>query len=84
MKKDKVVKIDSELIKEVEEFINKKENRIRYSGKKQFVDIAVFELLEKEKNNKKRKYGIAGHSKTIAVAGNAGYRGNSETSGTGI
>ncbi len=49
-KKDAVVKVDSELLEDVEEFINKKENKLRYSNKKQFVDIAVYLLLEKEQN----------------------------------
>lgn len=49
MKKDAVVKVDLELINEVEEFINKKENKLRYSNKKQFVDIALYALLKKEK-----------------------------------
>ncbi len=46
--KDKVVKIDSELLEEVEEFINQKENKFRYINKKQFIDIAVAMLLGKE------------------------------------
>lgn len=49
LKKDAVVKVDSELLKEVEEFINKKENKLRYNNKKQFVDIAVHDLLKKER-----------------------------------
>ena len=53
MGKEAVVKVNSELLKRAEEFINKEGNRIRYSSKKQFVDIALFELLEKE-NKKKR------------------------------
>ena len=47
-KKEAVVKIDSILLKELEEFINKEENRLTYRNKKQFVDIAVFEKLKKE------------------------------------
>lgn len=46
--RDSAVKINSELLKEVEEFINKKENKLRYVNKKQFIDLAVFELLKKE------------------------------------
>ena len=42
------VKIDSELLREIEDFLKKKENRIRYASKKQFVDVAVFELLNAE------------------------------------
>ena len=44
-----VVKIDSELLKEVEEFINKKENKLKYTNKKQFIDIAVDYWLKKER-----------------------------------
>lgn len=47
--KESVVKINSEILGEVEEFINKKENKLRYTNKKQFVDVAVFELLKKER-----------------------------------
>lgn len=43
---DAVVKIDSGLMKRVEAFIKK--NKFRYSSKKQFIDLAVFEMLEKE------------------------------------
>jgi len=49
--KDSAVKVDSRLLKEVEEFINK--NRFRYASKKQFVDFAVYELLKKERKNAK-------------------------------
>ena len=45
---DAVVKVDSGLLKEVEEFINKKENKLKYVNKKQFIDIAVYDLLKKE------------------------------------
>jgi len=44
-----VVKIDAELLKEVEEFINKKENKLKYTNKKQFIDIAVDHWLKKER-----------------------------------
>jgi len=47
-KKDSVVKIDAELLKKIEEFISKSENKLSYVNKKQFVDIAVFEKLKKE------------------------------------
>jgi hypothetical protein len=46
-----VVKIDKELLSEVEEFINKKENRLLYANKKQFVDIAVLEKLKRGNKN---------------------------------
>jgi len=52
MKKDKTVKIDSELLREIEEFIKKDENRLRYSSIKQFIDIAVLEKLKRKKNEK--------------------------------
>lgn len=42
-----VVKIDSSLMKKVEEFINKEENRFKFVNKKQFIDIAVDEYLKK-------------------------------------
>jgi len=44
---DKVVKIDSKLLKEVEDFIKKSDNRLIYANKKQFIDIAVLEKLQK-------------------------------------
>lgn len=47
-RKDSVVKIDSSLLKELEEFINKKSNKLKYVNKKQFVDLAVFEKLKRE------------------------------------
>ena len=46
--KTSVVKIDSELLNDVEEFINLEENKFKYSSNKQFVDIAVAEKLKKE------------------------------------
>ena len=52
MKKAGVVKVDSELLTRVEEFINKKENKLKYNNKKQFVDIAIYELLNKEKKKR--------------------------------
>ena len=48
-KKDSVVKVDFGLLKKVEDFINK--NKFKYVNKKQFVDVAVYELLEKEMKN---------------------------------
>jgi hypothetical protein len=42
-----VVKIDSVLLKRVEEFISKEANRLRFTNKKQLVDIAVDEFLAK-------------------------------------
>lgn len=52
-----VVKIDSSLLKSVEEFIKEPENRFRFVNKKQFIDLAVYELLmklKKEGKNEKR------------------------------
>jgi len=51
--KNSVVKIDSSILKKVEEYINKPENKLKYVNKKQFVDIAVFEKLKKEKGGKR-------------------------------
>ncbi len=44
-----VVKIDVNLLKEVEQYINKPENRLKYVNKKQFIDIAVYEKLKRVK-----------------------------------
>jgi hypothetical protein len=53
--KERVVKIDSELLNDIEEFINKKENRLKYVNKKQFIDIAVSDFLNKQKRGKNGK-----------------------------
>lgn len=45
---DAVVKIDSDLLRDVEEFINNKNNKLKYVSKKQFIDLTVFEKLKKE------------------------------------
>ena len=55
-----VVKIDSVLLKKVDEFITKEENRLKFVNKKQFIDLAVNEFLNKflnkmEKNGEKKK-----------------------------
>lgn len=50
--KDSAVKIDPELLKEVEEFINRKENKLIYANKKQFVNIAVLEKLSAHKQKR--------------------------------
>ena len=52
---DSVVKIDSELLNEVEEFINLDKNKFRYVNKKQFIDLAVIDFLRL--NKKKRVNG---------------------------
>jgi hypothetical protein len=43
-----VVKIDNALLERIKRLIGKKDKKIKYSSKKQFVNIAVLELLEKE------------------------------------
>ena len=48
-KSDSVVKIDSSLLIDVEEFINLDENKFRYVNRKQFIDLAVAEFLRVEK-----------------------------------
>jgi hypothetical protein len=50
--KDAVVKIDSEILKRVEDFIGKEENRLKFVNKKQFIDLAVYEKLKKENGEK--------------------------------
>lgn len=47
-KKIAVVKIDSDLLREVEGFINQESEKFNYVNKKQFVDRAVLEKLKKE------------------------------------
>jgi len=42
------VKIDSDLLKRVEKLIKRKDKRIKYAHKKQFINVAVLSLLEKE------------------------------------
>jgi hypothetical protein len=48
------VKIDPALLVKVDEFIKKDENRLRFSNKKQFIDLAVYEYLEKTSKEAKR------------------------------
>lgn len=43
------VKINSELLVDVEEFINLDENKFKYVNRKQFVDIAVADYLQRRK-----------------------------------
>jgi hypothetical protein len=45
--KSSVVKIDSLLLKKIEKFIEKEENRLKFANKKQLIDIAVDEYLRK-------------------------------------
>ena len=48
-KSDSVVKIDSELLVDVEAFINLNENKFKYVNRKQFVDMAVADYLRRMK-----------------------------------
>jgi hypothetical protein len=54
-KKISVVKIDSDLLERIEEFINQENNKFNYVNKKQFVDLAVLEKLKKEENDGRKK-----------------------------
>lgn len=47
--KDSAVKMNSELLMDVEEFINLDENKFRYVNRKQFIDIAVADYLRRMK-----------------------------------
>ena len=51
--RDSAVKINSELLVEVEEFINLDENKFRYVNRKQFIDIAVADYLRRQRRVKK-------------------------------
>lgn len=51
MATEAVVRIDGEILKEVEKVISLKENRFKYVNKKQFIDLAVLEKLKKEGAN---------------------------------
>ncbi len=51
--KNAAVKIDSILLEKVEEFIKKEYARLRFTNKKQFIDLAVDEFLKKEKKEVK-------------------------------
>jgi len=51
---DKVVRIDSVLLAEVEAFINLKRNKFRYVNRKQFVDMAVADYLRRQKRRMKK------------------------------
>lgn len=54
-KEDSVVKIDSILLKEIETFIQKPENRLKFVNKKQFIDLAVDDFLNKLKQELKHE-----------------------------
>ncbi|MFH1585764.1 MAG: hypothetical protein ABIB79_03285 [archaeon] len=53
--KDSVVKIDSQLLERVKEFIQREENRLKFVNKKQFIDIAVYEFLSKMEEGEDEK-----------------------------
>jgi hypothetical protein len=53
-KENSSVKINSALLREVEEFINLEGNKFRYANKRQFIDLAVDEFLCKEKKRLKK------------------------------
>ena len=46
--KSSVVKIDSFLLRKIEEYIRKEENRLKFVNKKQFIDVIVNDYLKKE------------------------------------
>jgi len=52
---DKVVKVDSKLLKEVERFIQK--NKFLYASKKQVVNLAIIEFLNTKSLGKGVKRG---------------------------
>jgi metal-responsive CopG/Arc/MetJ family transcriptional regulator len=45
------VKIDDDLLKRVERLIEDKFKKIKYGSRKQFINYAVIELLEKEEKD---------------------------------
>ena len=47
--RDSPVKINTDLLMEVEAFINLKENKFKYVNRKQFIDIAVADYLKRMK-----------------------------------
>ena len=52
--KASAVKIDTSLLEEVEQVISQQENRLKFANKKQFINIAVYELINKIKNENKK------------------------------
>ena len=50
--RDSAVKINSELLVEVEEFINLDKNKFKYVNRKQFIDIAVADYLRRQRGKK--------------------------------
>lgn len=55
MTKDAVVKIDKELLNKIEEFAKK--NKFLYSSRKQVVNLAIIEFLNKRMLNIDKKEG---------------------------
>jgi hypothetical protein len=53
--RDSAVKMSSDLLVEVEEFINLDENRFRYVNRKQFIDVAVADYLRRQKMKRRKK-----------------------------
>jgi|APSaa5957512576_1039674.scaffolds.fasta_scaffold143003_2 hypothetical protein len=53
MVKGNTVKIDEELLERVKKLIKTNSKKIKYSTLKQFVNISVLELLEKEEKSVK-------------------------------
>ncbi|MFW5846721.1 MAG: hypothetical protein ACOCUU_01040 [Nanoarchaeota archaeon] len=51
-KKEAAVKIDYSLLGKIDKIINSEENKLRFANKKQFVDIAVIEYLNKLQKHK--------------------------------
>ena len=47
VKEGSVVKIDTSLLRKVEDFISKDDHRLKFVNKKQFVDLAVNDFLKK-------------------------------------
>ena len=52
--KASAVKIDTSLLEEVEQVISQQENRLKFANKKHFINIAVYELINKIKNENKK------------------------------
>ena len=48
--KSSVVKIDSSLLKRIEDYIQKEENRLKFVNKKQFIDMIVNDFLTKKED----------------------------------
>ena len=51
---DASVKLDSELKKEIEEYLSKGKNRIEFPSVKNFVDKAVLKYLREGRNERKK------------------------------